>query len=243
MLRRIVAIPFAVALALSGCGHQVTPSPTFADLSGDLVIDFQTSGPLDFTNVTYLIAVDTCGNGVPYPQAELTGFQSYSFGFFVGGQFGTALPKLFQYYLNPNGSGQFINVQVLSLNPSTTQFVPNLSNQTNQFQLTFPRTDFENPLQIPQPCPNTAAPVGGATPAPGATPIGQSSTWTFNFITIQNGQPVDSLGIGGATDTSFQGVSVDIAQNSSQQIVRGTPNQIPSNPSAQIIGGEIENFP
>jgi len=252
MLRRAAAIPFAVALAFAGCGHQVTPSPTTTDLSGDLVIDFETSGSLDFQNVTYLIAVDTCGNGVPYPQAELTGFQSYSYGFFVGGQFGAALPKLFQYYLNPNGSGQFISVQVLSLNPSTTQFVPNLGNQPNEFQLTFPRSDFENPLAVPQPCPNTAGlataspsatPSAGASPAPTATPVGQATTWIFNFITVQNNQPVDSLGIGGANDTSFQGVSVDTTTNNSQQIVRAAGSQMPSNPSAAIIGGEIQNFP
>jgi hypothetical protein len=268
MLRRFASVPFvlAAAFAAGGCGHQVTPSPKTTDLSGHIVVRFQVSGPLDFTNVTYLIAIDACDNGVPYPQAELTGYLSYSYGFFVGGQYGTALPELYQYYANPNSSGSLVKVLVGNLNPSTTQFTPNYANQSNEFQFIFLRSDLYNPIGVAQPCPNftpgpsasatagatpsatptataSASPGTGATPLPSASPQAGVTTWIFNFITLQNGVPADSLGLSGPTDTTYPGQTIDITQQSNNFLTRPPGSYVASNASAAITGGEIDNYP
>jgi hypothetical protein len=219
MLRRVASATFSLGLILvAACGHQVTPSPnllTNNDLAGHIQVKFQVNGPLDFTNVTYLIAIDMCGTGIPYPQAYLTGFNSFTYAFLVGGGFGsTALPILFQYYVNPNSSGNLTKVQVNNLNPSTTEFIPNLNGQSNEFEFAFLRSDLNNPLGIPRPCPNSTlvspTPTGAATPTPtvtpGASPTAIASgptptpspaptptptpfnpyltTWTFNLMTF-----------------------------------------------------------
>ena len=272
---------FSLALLLvAACGHQVTPSlnlRTDNDLAGHIQVKFEVNGPLDFTNVTYLIAIDTCGTAVPYPQAYLTGFNSFTYAFLVGGGFGsTALPILFQYYVNPNSSGNLTKVQVNNLNPSTTQFVPNFNGQNNEFEFTFLRSDLNNPLGIPLPCPNSslvsptpsavatptptmtpglspAATPSGPTPAPSASPTPSPTpfnpyltTWTFNLMTFAPSNPptaLDSLGFGGPTDATFQGIVVDTTRFVEPNAPRGTAEAIPQNPSAYIIYGEVDNFP
>lgn len=188
MLRRATSAASALLLIfVAACGHQVTPSPTSlnSDLAGHIQVKFQVNGTLDFTNVVYVIAIDSCGTGVPYPNAFATGYNSYTFAFLVGGGFGsTALPLLFQYYVNPNSSGSLTKLSVNNLNPSTTQFNPNYNGTSSEFEFTFLRSDLNNPLQIPLPCPNStpvpsstptptptaaASPTATPTPAPGAT--------------------------------------------------------------------------
>jgi len=172
MFRRAASAAFTLAFVLvAACGHQVTPSPSAFnnDLSGHMQVKFQVNAPLDFTNVTYVIAVDMCGIGVPYPQAFLTSYNSYTFAFLVGGGFGsTALPVLEQYYINGAG-GNFIKVPVNNLNPSTTQFIPAYAGNSNEFEFTFIRSDLNNPLGIPLPCPNSTIPTATPTASPTAT--------------------------------------------------------------------------
>jgi hypothetical protein len=192
MLRRLSSIAFVFAVSvLLACGHQVTPSPTFAnsDLSGHITVKFETSGALDFTNVIYVIAIDTCGTGVPYPNAFLTGYASYSFSFLVGGGTGTtALPELEQYYLNNGSSGQITKLLVNNLNPSYVQFIPNYNGQNNEFAFTFLRSQLNNPEMVPLPCPDVTAgpssspsafasgsPTASPTVAPGTSPTATTS--------------------------------------------------------------------
>jgi hypothetical protein len=175
MLRRLSSIAFVFAVSmLVACGHQVTfPTPGAAsDLAGHITVKFETNGPLDFTNVIYAIAIDTCGTGVPYPNAFLTGYASYSFAFLVGGGTGTtALPELEQYYLNNGSSGQITKLLVNNLNPSYVQFVPNYNGQNNEFAFTFLRSQLNNPELVPLPCPNsTAAPSGSPTAFASSSP-------------------------------------------------------------------------
>jgi len=192
MFRRLSSFTLVLALSVlvASCGHQVTPSPTTADLSGHITVKFQTNGALDFTNVTYVIAIDSCGSGVPYPNAFLSGYASYTFAFLVGGGTGsTALPELFQYYLNPSNTGNLTKLLVNNLNPSTTQFIPNYNGQSNEFAFTFLRSDLNNPFNVALPCPNstpvpstspsttpTTSPTVSAGASPTATPTGTTAS-------------------------------------------------------------------
>ena len=242
MLRRAAVVLFAFALTVvAGCGRQVTPEPTGAasDLSGKMVVLITTAGTLDFNNVTYGIAVDTCGLGVPLPQAAQTGYLNYSYAFFIGGFAGVSGVQLFEYYFL---SGNITRLPVNGLDPSTTQFVPNYNGQGTQMEFIFSRADLANPLNIAQPCPNIRPAATGA-PSPAATTQAQS-TWIYNVITYNAAKiPLDSLGQGGATDATFQGISVDTTQQSQVPYFRPGGYQTISNPSAQLISVEVDNYP
>ena len=277
MFRRLSAISVMLASSLVvACGHQVTPNPpnAFADLSGYMQIKFQTSGPLDFNDFTYAIAVDMCGSGVPYPNAFTSGsYASYTYGFLVGGGFNTALPILYEYYLNPSSSGSLTEVQVSSLNPTTTQFAYPYQGQTNEFQFTFLRSLLNNPLNLQPACPGqpvvtpSPSPVGTATatptsPASGASPTPSPTgtnpndstgvsvppyltTWTFNMMVFPAGArsaAVDSLGLGGGTDTSFSGLQVYTPTQGEYPYYRPQPYSIPANPSSYITYVEVDTY-
>ncbi len=238
MFRRFASIGFAAAVALVvGCGHQVTPSPVTNNLSGEILVKLRTAGQQDFNNVTYMIAVNTCGSGVPYPQAALTGYKNYSYGFFVGAGYNTALPQLWEYFVNSSSSGTITSVLVNNLDPTTTQFTPNDNGQGNEFQLIFQRADLYNPLNVAEPCP-----PGGPTPSPSSSPFQGLSTWTFNMITFQNRIPQDSLGNGGATDNTFPGIVVDTTTTNTQTYNKPSGQVAPNNPAAQLIYGEVDNY-
>jgi len=274
MLRRVAIVSFALAAALvAACGHQVTPEPSVlnSNLTGKMDIRFRTVGSLNFTTYTYAIIIDSCGGGVPYPNTFATSFNNYSYGFLIGGRYGSiAQPQLLQYYVAPNSNG---NITYLSkpLDPTTIQFNPNSNGQGNEFEIIFDRSLLDNPFNVAQPCPNltpppsgsptasavpTATPTATASPTPSATPtqvVGNpnpqattvaQSTWLFNFFTIdQNNVVQDSLGVGGARDTSYPGDPIDVNQLVFDPIFRPAGSQTPSDTAAAILGGEIDNYP
>lgn len=281
MLRRSALVTFACAIVVvAACGRQVTPDPTFtnvsSNLAGRMVVRFRTNGPLDFTRYTYAIVVDTCGGKTPYPNAFATTFNDYSFSFLVGGANGTALPALVQYIITP-GASNSLNPQAVPLGASTTQLVLNSNQQNTEFQLTFVRQQLDNPLRVAQPCPNiTPAPVGATSPTispgtsptatatatatPNATPVASATPvpgvpfpqpttfaqqfWYFNFFTIDNATRTvqDSLGIGGAQDTSYDGIGINVDVTNQYPIFKPSGSTRPSDPAAQLAGGEIDNF-
>ncbi|GAC1310514.1 MAG: hypothetical protein NVS2B3_10460 [Vulcanimicrobiaceae bacterium] len=262
MLRRVALATFASAVVfVVACGRQVTPDPTLntgsPNLAGRMVVRFRTNGPLDFNKYTYAIVIDTCGGKTPYPNAFATTFNDYSFSFLVGGTAGTAIPALLQYIVTP-GASNALNPQNVPLGASTTQLVLNSNQQNTEFQLTFVRAQLDNPLRVAQPCPNiapsavasasaTAAATSAATANP--TPNAQPTTfdqrrWLFNFFAIDNTTKVvvDSLGIGGAQDTSFDGIGILVDATSQNPIFRPAGSLLPADPHAQIVGGQIDNF-
>jgi hypothetical protein len=204
----------------------VTPEPFGDDLSGHILVRMQTEGSLDFNGLTYMIAVDTCASGVPYPQAAFTGYKSYSYAFLLGAGGGVAVPVLYQYYLN---GGTLTYVPINDLAPSTTQFVANSNGAGTQFELIFLRADLDNPDNIANPCPNGNAPL---------------TTWTFNLMTYQNRVPLDSLGPQSSVDASFGGIVVDTTATDVQPFQRSLAGVVglPSNPSAVITYGEVDNY-
>jgi hypothetical protein len=90
----------------------------------------------------------------------------------------------------------------------------------------------------------------GGTPAPSSTlsPIGQPTTaaqhvWAINFITTDpNGVPIDSMGLGGATDTTFS-YRVDTTQSVDNSITKAIGTGNVGNISAILQGFEVINAP
>ena len=269
MLRRVALAFFAVAIAfVVACGHQVTPEPNSLannNLSGKIVLTFRTNGPLNFNSYTYAVIVDTCGEGTPYPNVYGTSFNGYSFAFLIGGQAGQAFPVLDQFILTPSQQNS-LNPITVPANPNLESFTPNYENLTNEFQIVFSREQLDNPLGVSQPCPNitpipttgvspTASASAGASSAPSASPspvAGATSmpttsaqiNWYFNFYSIDNTGKIvlDSLGQGGATDNSYDAPGIDTQATGQYPIFKATGGTTPSDPSAQIEGGEIDNY-
>jgi hypothetical protein len=270
-VRAVALAAFALAAGtVAACGHQVTPEPNLAnsDLAGDVFLRFDTVAPLNFSSFSYAVIINTCGSGaVPYPNVFGTSFLSYSYGFFVGGSIaGSSQVSLIQYYFN----GGNVTQLPIPLNPSQVQFNPDSNGLGTEFTLTFSRSLLNNHFNIGQPCPNvtqppatpvptgatpaptagpTTAPTGGATAVPTASAnpyptTAAQSTWIFNYMTFNTSrQPQDSLGPGGPNDTQFQGVDIDVNTLTLMPIFRQQDQAPPSNQSAQIAGGEIDNYP
>ncbi len=205
----------------------MTPERLSSILAGDMVIRFRTKNPMDFTNNKYAIVFDTCAPGSePYPNAFATGYTNYSYAFVIGGSPSVALPTLYQYILT---SGSLNPVAVTSLQPSTVQLQLNDNGLGTEFSLTFPRYLLANPL---------AQPNGGCTS--GTVP---ATGWFVNFFTIDvsANRVLDSLGLGGSNDASYS-LLVDTTTAFQMAINRPPGSTLPSTPSAQIDGGEIDNY-
>jgi hypothetical protein len=255
-------------ILVAACGHQVTPSPSTSDLSGDVVVKFRVNGTLDFNDYTYAIVIDTCGEGTPYPQVLFTTFNSYSYGFFIGAAYGVAQPQLIEYFVGPNSSGGLTSVKVPA-SSSLENFNPNDNGLGNEFELVFARAQLDNPLDQKQPCPNippssstpmpssspgpsptvtaTATPIASASPSPSPTPIPNPTTaaqayWSFNFFVFQNITVLDSLGIGGPVDTTFNSGVINTNMTEDVPLFKATGGVEPGNPAAQINGGDIQNY-
>ncbi|MBC5811076.1 MAG: hypothetical protein GIW95_09560 [Candidatus Eremiobacteraeota bacterium] len=227
--RAAIVLILVAALGMADCGRQVTPDPTsFTNLSGKMVIRFRTKGPMDFNNFNYVMVFNTCGvGGEPYPNAFNTTFTNYSYAFAIGATYGIAGAALFQYVLAPGSSNQ-LNPLPVSNGAGTTQLVLNDNNANNEFQLTFARGLLNNPLNQ-KVCQNT----------PAGTP---TNLWYINFFTLdKNGIVQDSLGVGGPNDNSFS-FNIDVTTNSQNPLFRPAGPALPSNPAAQIDGGEIDTF-
>ncbi len=263
MLRRAaLVVTLTLAIGLAACGRQVTPNPSTADLDGRMVIQFSTQGPLDFADYNYVIVFNTCGiNGEPYPNAFTTGFYNYSYSFVIGAQTGggfTALPTLLQY-LTAAGTTN-LNPHAVPIGPSTVNAVFPYSGQNTTFQITFLRSQLNNPLGATPACPVGGGPsptpmpsaspmptptAAGATPtpvpSPTATPNYNVNVWYINFFTI-NAAGIVQDSLGGPTDSSQFRFYLDVTQNSQNLIVRLAGAAGPSNQAAFITGGEVDNY-
>jgi hypothetical protein len=262
MLRRVNVALLALALGLAvACGRQVTPEPNLAgNLAGKIVFTFQVQGTLDFTNVGYLMVINTSGQGgFPYAKNLYTSnFQAFSYVLAVGavGQsFGNvvAMPTLYQAYTRPGQqSPSYIAV---GLNPATTTFIPDVTGVGDEFQITIARSQLALPLPTATQSPGTEIamrPNAAATPTPSPPPptpqssatLPAQSTWNINFFTTaSNGVPVDALSALGINDTGFSTFAVNV--NLLQKIPYFQPSELspPPTTNAQIAFAEVDNYP
>lgn len=266
MIRRLGLAVLVISMVLAACGRQVTfPKAGTSNgtiPSGQMLIRFRTVAPQDYANVRYVIVFNTSGNGQePFPQANQTGFQNYSFSFVVGGPNGlVGLPQLLQYYIAP-GSSAGIQTIGISIPPNLVQFIPNSggNGQGGEFQLTFSRAllygvnpggtgvpGAASPSANPSPTPAVAAtsvPTATATLNPLVAPTSAAQqAWNINFVTTdQSGLPIDSMGLGGATDTSFS-LNVNTTQVISTTYTKPQVARL-NNQAAQISGYQLINSP
>ncbi|MBV9971875.1 MAG: hypothetical protein JO135_00915 [Candidatus Eremiobacteraeota bacterium] len=233
MLRVLAVTVFLAAVVLVACGRQVTPNPSNGAnngvLPGYLFVRYDTANPMDFTNVRYLIAFNTSGNGgVPYTNAYNTGYANYSFIITVSGVNGFVAPQVCQI-IRQQGGG--VTCQPEQFSPSQVILTLNSNGRNNEFTIMFDRRLFYGiPPASPTPPPPTTQP---------------QNNWTFNFITTDTTfHPLDALGIGGPNDTSFNlPLPVNTAFDFLQQLTVPAGATRSPIPSAQLAGGEIINNP
>jgi len=238
MLRWFGLVVLVGGLMLAACGRQLTGlgAPDSGSIQpGEMLIRFRVAGQLDFTHVTYVIVFNTSGNGMePYPSTLLSGFSNYSFALVVGGNTNASLPLLFQYYLAPGGLQKIPIV----IPPQLINYVPNSGENPSgggEFTITFART-----LLYSVPAQTSAQPIAQPTTL-------AQHVWSINFITADpNGSPpgipVDSMGIGGPTDTTFR-YQVDTTRAVDNVITKAAGTPTVQNPSAQLQGFEVINSP
>lgn len=231
MLRKLALSVLITTIILVACGRQVTPNPptgpTNGVQAGHMLIKFRTANPMNFNTVRYLIVFNTSGNGgAPYTNAYNTGYKNMNFVLAVGGSGGSVAPAAYQIIPAPIGSGGQPYQQPLNATGSQLALTLNTNGANTEFTIVLDRTLL----------------FGVGTPAPTTAP---QSTWQVNFFTTDtSSNPLDALGTGGATDTSFR---LDLPVNTTFDFqpeltvpVGATQAGIPA---AQLAGGEITNSP
>jgi len=268
MKRRLGLAVLVIAMMVAACGRQVTGlnSGGGSIASGTMLIRVNVAGTLDFADYKYLVVFNTSGSGgEPLPQAYANGFQNYSYALVFAATNGAAniqnpTPQLLQYYLNPGTTSGLQTYNIIIPTQSLT-FIPNENGLGSQFEVQFQRQLLDQPSvtgsAAPAASPSaSASPVAAGSPSPGAsvapgtspTPAGLPTSaaqvnWYINFIvTDANGVPVDSMGTGGATDTSYQ-LEVNTSQPQTINYTKPAGSVAPANPNEQLTGFTLINAP
>jgi hypothetical protein len=215
------------------------PSGVAGVSPGSTLIRFETNGPLDFQNISYLVVLNTSGNGnQPYAQGFNTDFKNWTHYFIVGGGANFAnSPQLNQIYPDPvNGSPQHYAPPVPA---NFITFLPSAPSANSQFafQITF------NRCVLDLPPPSTTSQPSVCTNGTGPPFNFIAATWNISLFTIDKTlTAIDSLGTNGPTDTSYK-FSIDTTQPVNTNFFKPASNASVSNPSAQIIGIEVLSSP
>ncbi len=228
---------------------------------------FRVKGPLDFTNVSYVIVFNTGGSGAqPYANALTSGFQNFSFAWIIGGAAGGAQPQLIQYFVTATG-GAGLQTNPVVVPPQNVQLLIGTSGTPNEFTLNFARVSFNvpNPGVSPSSSPTaTSTPTSSPTPTSGPTPTPTAVTpapsllpttaaqvnWNINFFTVNGnpangtvGTPIDANGTQGIQDTSYVQV-VNVTQVVNGPVyVKPAGSATVTNQSAAIDQDQVNNNP
>lgn len=212
-----------MSLTLASCGRQITPNRSGSSggglPSGYMQIKFNTYQTMDFTNVWYVIALNTSGaaasgtNGMPYafygnPQQN---WLNYSFEIIVAQLQGQSTPtaSLWQFVGEPNpAGGQPIKsaVPINGLSSALLNLNSNCNGAGTQICVTINRNLFSG-IASPSPNPSSSAsaspspspspsPSGSPSASPSASPTASPSSppaisgvWYINWFTVTPGNP------------------------------------------------------
>jgi hypothetical protein len=225
------------AFIVAACGRQVSPNPPNFGAGGApagyMSVKFDVNGQFNFQSYQYWVVFNTSGNGkTPLTNPFQTNWQAYSFALEVTGVGGATFARPVQFVKNSNPAiPPFF--QQLTTTPQQFQYIANSNGTGTEFTILFQRNVFNGILGSPSPLPS-------GSPSPGV------SKWLFNaFVTQATAQNqlvfVDSMGSGGATDTTFISPTLPINKSFDQTISKLQDINPPSDPSAQILSIEIAN--
>jgi hypothetical protein len=224
------------------CGRQVTPNPpglgAGGATQGTMVVKFDVAAPFDFSTYQYWVVFNTTGNGLtPLTNPQQNNWAAFSDAIQVGGIGGATYAHAGQFVKNSNPAIP-PHFQQLITSPQQLQYVANSNGTGTEFTVTFTRSIFR-PIATPSP---------GPTPTPKATPTPYAPNWTFNaFVTQANSQNqltfVDSMGQGGATDTTYSNSPAlgGICTNFDTVYYKIQDINPPTSAAAQLVSVEIAN--
>jgi hypothetical protein len=236
MIRKLgFGVVLLAACMVVACGRQVSPNPPGLGAGGAppgyMSIKFDTAGAFNFANYQYWVILNTSGNGLtPLTNPQQNNWAAYSSGIEFTGNGGSTAAVAVQFIKNSNPAIP-PHFQPLVTTPQQLQYVPNSNGTGTEVQVIFDRSIL-NPIQ--------------ASPSPSPPPL--SSLYLFNGFVTQNtplGTLVflDSMGQGGATDTSYVSPQLDINTCFDQVYTKLQDINPPSDPAAQIVSVEIANNP
>ncbi len=250
MIRKVGLAVLVTALIVAACGRQVT-FPKYAAngglASGFMSVRFTVAAPFAFSTYDYIIVFNTTGNGLtPLPNGGAqANYAAFSDAIVVSGNANGAVQAVPVQFVTSQGTSLPPYVYPLNGVPGQDfMFNVNSNGQDTQFQVTFFRKVFSLYTATASPAP-TATPTSTASPTPPPTSI-----WKINcFVTspgaagssLSNYTPVDSLGIGGGTDTSFSSPNLDtttVFDMTVNALAQNAPTQ-----SAVITSCEFQNTP
>lgn len=265
MLRKLVLVVCTMAVTLISCGRQVTPDRTGTSANGlapgFMEVKFSTVGQLNFTQVWYVIALNTSGTGtVPYAingnsQQNWLNYSSEIIIYQLPSQ-SAPQARVIQFIPQVGNGGIKVPTPPLSVTPQQLILIPNCNGSGTQFCVQIQRNVLAGLLPTPTPS-ASATPTGSPSPTPtgSATPLPFSGTWFINWFTVNPsgaegipGAVIDAPGLQGALDQSWTPSNPPSGNYDTAtqfdfpwQSVTGWPQV--SNPSAQIFGGEVLNTP
>jgi hypothetical protein len=245
----------AMVMLLGSCGHQVTglnaPANAGIVAPGQTLIRFETVGPIDPSNFTYLMVFNTTGDGnEPYALGYNSNYTDWSYAFQLGGGAGfVSSPAFIQYFQDPS-TGSVARPFNITYTPNQLTFDANLASgiATSGFEIRFDRCLFDLPppttTGTPTAAPTTRPSGTHCPPFTFATPGRLTNVWEINFFTVdRTGTVVDSLG-NGPSDTSFKLTPFDTTQLINDfQFIKPVTGSGPQNSSAHIFAIEIFNTP
>ncbi|HEY9084476.1 MAG TPA: hypothetical protein VIN40_00835 [Candidatus Tyrphobacter sp.] len=217
--------------------------------SGFMSVRFTVAAPFAFSTYDYIIVFNTTGNGLtPLPNGGAqANYAAFSDAIIVSGNAGGAVQAVPVQFVTTGGTNlPPVVYPLIGIPGQDLMFNANSNGLQTQFQVSFLRKIFSLYTATASPSP-TPTPTSTASPTP--TPSAQS-VWKINcFVTspgtsgqsFSNYTPVDSLGLGGGTDTSFNSpllattTQFDTTVNAAAQ---NAPTQ-----SAVITSCEFQNTP
>lgn len=229
----VLAILSAVLVA---CGRQLTPNPPNLNAGGAnpgfMTVKFDVAAPFNFSTYQYWVVFNTGGNGLsPLTNPSQNNWAAFSDAIAVGGLNGGTAAQPYQWIKGTNPAASPAALP-FSVSPSQLQFAVNSNGTGAEFTVTFQRSIFVS--------------HAAATPTPGPSSTPYAKTWLFNAYVTQANQRgqmifVDSMGVGGATDTTWVSPKLPICTNFDNPIYKIADASPPSDPAAQIVSVEIAN--
>ncbi|HEY1978057.1 MAG TPA: hypothetical protein VGG89_16015 [Candidatus Baltobacteraceae bacterium] len=227
MPKFLFALLVGMAAALAACGRQVTPNPPNLGAGGAnpgfMTIKFDVAAPFNFSTYRYWIVFNTSGSGIsPLTNPQQNNWTAFSDAVLAGGANGATAAQAVQWRKSTTVVSSPYPL-FLGTTPQQLEYLPNSNGTGTEFTITVSRSLFRN-----------------STPSPYA------KTWLFNaFVTQANAQGqmifVDSMGVGGATDTTWVSPPLPICTNFNNPYYKNVDINPPSDPAAQIVSVEIAN--
>jgi len=221
-------------------------------------VKFNVQTQFNFSTDSYAIVFNTSGSGVtPLPVTLSNNYAGYSMAIVVGGVGGAIQPYAYFYY-RPANTTQPPVLYPIGATPQQLILTPNSNGQGNQFTVVFSRSlALFSATTSPTPSPTASAspsssPSGSPSPTPTGSGVGVGSVWNFNFFVLQ-GQVsnyesqgsldiIDSLGAGGANDTTYVSPQLDVSTAFDTGAFYVQAGSHLSAPDA-LSGGDIANNP